>query len=377
MTKPEPPRDTMTPIQIPAGEIDGFLRSAETEFALGANQFTTRGAWAFPDADYTMLRGRSGIVGAGVRWTTLALENTADAVAGSPCTYYHLLTGGSRTGGAAGTSVEGITLNAGATKPVKALQIWAGAARVQSVRVLNLGGSRAILEGEGFGILVNDSPQAEVGGGSLIQNCHVEVVPGAYACGIYLGTVLRGERPLLRSEVRRCSVVSPSTAKDRAHCGYGINSRTSIYKCESHGMARAFFSDTGAGTDAEIRDCFVSGCQIGIEFRSSQRSWMRQRLEVSGTTFICEAGSGGYVAGVVLADDSKGENPVMGDIQLTGCVFVNASGQPGHVGSSNGPAFEPVTFRDCLFRGAWDVKQAKAAGWKFLGNTRFVDDPRT
>lgn len=360
----------MTPIQIPSGIVDPFLRSAETEFVLGGEQYTTRGAWAFPEADYTMLRGRSGIMGAGMRWTALSLRDATDEVGGDACTYYHLLTGGSRTGAAVGTYVDGLTLNACAPKPVKALQIWAAAARVRNVAVVNLSGNRTILEGEGFGILVNDSPLAEVCGGSIIRDCHVQVVPGAYACGIYLGTVQIGARALLMSEVRDCSVVSPSSPTDRAHCGFGINSRTTIFRCQSHGMARPFFSDTGSGTDAEIRDCFASGCQIGVEFRSSKRSWHRQRLKVVNTTFIFEAGRGGYVAGVVLADDSQQEDPIMTDMDVTGCVFVNASGQPGHVGSSNGPAFAPVTFRDCVFRGAWDIKQAQDAGWRFV-NTRF------
>lgn len=368
----------MNPITIPHGSIDPLLRSYESEFTLCRGEYHTAGAWSY-GSNLSMLRGSSALRGSGSRCTVLRLNSPGEFIGTIPCTYYQLLTGGGHNAPAVRTEVSGLSIDAAAGKPVKALQIWGTGVSVQDVVVVNVAGRRDVLEGEGFGILVNNAGPNLIDGGNRIENCVVQVWPGSYACAVYLGTELTRtrypgvsvphDRALLWSEVCDTVAVSVTSPENRSHCGFGINSRTRLTRCQSHGFDRAIFSDTGDGIDAEIRAFFASGCSIGVEFRSSTAAWPRRRILVEDSTFIFGGGQGGYVAGLVLADDAPAgasARPEMTDIVFRGCRFVNESGQPGHVGSSSGAAIAPAVFEGCQWIGKWDRKQADAARWQFV-----------
>jgi hypothetical protein len=368
----------MNPITIPPGSIDPVIRSYEGEFQLGRGEYVTAGAWAY-GTDFTMLRGSSVLRGSGSRNTVLRLANPGDFIGTIPCTYYQLLTGGGYLTPGKRTEVSGLSVDAAAAKPVKAIQVWGTGVQIRDVVVVNLSGRREVLEGEGFGLLVNNSGPNAIDGGNRIENCLVQVVPGSYVCAVYMGTELTRtrypgvaiphDRTLLWSEVRDTVAVSVTNPENRSHCGFGINSRTRLIRCQAHGFDRAIFSDTGDGIDAEIREFYASGCSIGVEFRSNSAAWPRRRILVEDSTFVFGGGKGGYVAGLVLVDDTpKGTSAraEMSDIVFRGCRFVNESGQPGHVGSSSGAAIAPAVFEGCQWIGKWDRKQAETARWQFV-----------
>lgn len=362
----------LTPVAIPVlpGLIDPVLRAFPGgKFVLGAGAYQSRGAWAFDhDRDrWMMAAGAAAIIGRGPRATSLRLADPERVVSGRSATYLHLLTAGGRDEAASGIEIRGLTLECPSGWPTKALQIWGSQVKVEDVVVDGLSGDRSVLEGEGFGILVNPSPDTAEYGGADITRCVVRVVPGAYACGIYVGIpTLEGLRSL-PSTVSHCQVLCSSTPRSRAHCAFGLQGDQTLSHCEAHGFERAIFSDTGSGANACVTDFLASGCSIGLELRASDPAWYRRGVHVQHSQFIFGGGAGGYVAGVVLADDcpQDGPRPVMSGISVTGCTFVNASTDPGHVGSSTGAAFEPVVFRDCEFVGRWDDAQARAAGWRF------------
>lgn len=369
---------TMNTIAIPPGSVDPVLRAFETDFLLAGGEYHTAGAWSY-GTNFSMLRGMSSLRGAGSRSTVLRLLDPGDFIGTIPCTYYQLLTGGGYLEAGVRTEVSGLCVDAAAGKPVKAVQIWGTGVRIHDVVVVNLSGRRDVLEGEGFGLLVNNSGPNAIDGGNRIENCFVQVVPGSYVCAVCLGTELLRtrypgvaiphDRTLVWSEVRDTVAVSVTTPENRSHCGFGINSRTRLVRCEAHGFERAIFSDTGDGIDAEIRDFYASGCSIGVEFRSKFAAWPRRRILIENSTFVFGGGKGGYVAGLVLVDDAPAQDaarPEMSDIVFRGCRFVNDSSQPGHVGSSSGVAIAPAVFQGCEWIGKWDRKQAEAARWRFI-----------
>lgn len=371
----------MTPIPIPPGPIDTLLRAYEGDFHLDPGEYQTAGAWAFDPADLIMLRGASALRGAGSRRTRLSLHNPDDWIGTTPSTYYQLLTGGGFRTPAWGTEISGLHIAAAAPKPVKALQVWGAGVRIRDVFIDGLAGRRDVLEGEAFGILINNAGANAVDGDNRVEDCRVLVQPGSYACAVYVGTELlrvvypdglkTHDRALLWSEVRDTAAISVTTPENRSHCAFGINSRTRLTRCAAHGFERAIFSDTGDGIDAEIRDFYASGCSIGVEFRSTHPTWERKRFLVENSTFVFGGGKGGYVAGLVLVDGGEAAprmEPKIGDIVFRRCRFINQSGQPGHVGSSSGPSVAPAVFEHCEWIGAWDQSQAKAAKWQLLAN---------
>lgn len=357
--------------------IDKSLKAFEgASFQLGAGTHWTRGAWDYklPGREWVMASGNASVVGRSAGETVLVNDNPESLVNGVAATYQHLLTAGSRTGAASGVTIANLTLSPLATHPTKALQVWGREVTIENVRVQNVWGARGVLEGEGFGILVNNSPGNMVDGSVKVRNCEVDVVPGAYACAFYVGTPYETGRTLETSTLFLCRAVCKSGASNRAHCGFGIQSNQVLDSCSADGFERAIFSDTGAGECVTIRKFVATGCAIGFELRASRPEWHRRLIAVEDSTFVFGQGRGGYVAAVVLADDTPDgqERPVMEDIEFTGCVFLNASPDPGHVGSSNGPAFKPVVFSDCCFVGKWDDSQARKAGWKFDA-CRFIE----
>lgn len=362
----------LSPVSIPVlpGQIDAVLRAFPGgSFVLGAGIYETRGAWAFDHDEWRwmMAAGGASLHGRGARATGIRVVNPELSVLGRPATYLHALTVGSRDAGASGIRLSGFTLEAPSGWPCKAIQVWGSDVKIDGVVVDGLSGDRSVLEGEGFGILVNGAPGNAFDGDVHVSDCVVRVVPSSYTCGIYVGIPTSGGRDHLPSTVSHCRVLCSSTPRSRAHCAFGLQGNQTLEHCEAHGCERAIFSDTGSGAHATVTDFLASGCSIGMELRASDPSWYRRDVLVQHSQFVFGGGAGGYVAGVVLADDcpANGPRPVMSGISVVGCTFVNASTDPGHVGSSNGAAFEPVVFRDCEFVGRWDDAQARAAGWRF------------
>lgn len=264
-----------------------------------------------------------------------------------------------------------------AVLPVKALHVHGSGARISDVLVRYVTGDRKVLEGEGFGILVGAqytgqyaAMTAEIGG-ATIERCRVEVNSGAYACGIYPGFAPELvpsnfiDQTVLPSVVRDCVVVCRGGFSARGHCGFGLNHRTRFERCTSSGLNRPFFSDTGSGADCVIEQCYADGASVALELRGSVVSDYRQRYDIRDSTFVLDGASGaGYVAGLVMADDTATKECRFGDIVFEGCRFVNASPFVGHVGSSTARKVTgPTVFKGCTFAGKWDRAQADAAGW--------------
>lgn len=368
----------MNTIHIRPGCIDHAIKGASAEYVLDRGRYYTRGAWDWDDGsaapELAMVRHQAVLRGAGPARTRIELLNPQTTIIGKAATYYQMLTGGGYRIPTQGTRIEDLHLDAEADRPVKALQIWGSQVQVRNVHVTGLNGARDVLEGEGFGILINNSALSRTHGSNVIDSCRVEVEPGAYACAVYMGTDgnLRPEDALAWSEVADTVAICPSSRESRAHCGFGINARTRITGCQSIGFERAIFSDTGAGDDVVIREFYASGCSIGLELRSSSPDWTRRRILVADSTFVCEGGLGGYVAGCVLVDEFEGKGqfpaPRLCDVRFERCTFVNASPDPGHCGSAAGRGCGPVEFTDCRWIGNWDFGQARAAGWKFYGS---------
>lgn len=350
--------------QAGAANIDGFLRGVPTGtiVRLESGEYETAGYWAhYPDA---MLRG--GLIGTGN--TILTMPDPAYMIEGTkPATYYEMLTGGRKDYSASGLRVEGINLQAQSDKPVKALHLWGDRCTVRNVNVYGVAGDRDVLEGEGFGIMVNNGAAGLANGGNVVEDSYVEMDNG-YVCGIYVGITHDGHYPAA-SYVRRCCVRNVgANGKNRAGVGYGINTATVMEDCQVIGAQRAVFSDTGGGTDAIVRRLKAVDCSIGVEFRASGPDGTRERILVDDCDFIFAANPGCYVAGLVLANDAKEGNTVatMRDITFRNCRFFNASGQPGHIGSSQYAADgRQPRFVGCEFRGDWNGDQARAAQWIF------------
>jgi len=361
-----------------------FKRRFKAFYKLGVSgdgqPYETEGAWNYQPLTqdrFLMLPPKSTLSGLGTGQTVLKASQTpctkikTDVNTEVPCTYVHLLTAGSRVDPSADIAVSSLELDAKILSyPVKALWILGAATLVEDVRVVGLWGSRSVTEGEAFGILLNNAPMNKVDGGVKIKSCQVEAVPGSYACAIYPGIESRAGKTLNASSVENCRVVCPSTPATRSHCGYGLNSLTTFENCVSHGFARGFFSDTGCGGQVSILNCTITGCHVGFELRSSLPEWDRRGLFVDNCTVVCDGSQAGWVAGVVLADDSpdsQTDKPIIDGVVVKNSTFYNTSSDVGHVGSSKGSRIAPVEFYGCKFNGKWDTAQAKAAGWKFYG----------
>lgn len=362
----------MKDITILPGFLDQHLKARFAgNYALGCGDYHTKGAWDFGrDGQWFMLPPGSSVRGCGTSETHLRLSIEARKVVnGQPATYLHLLSSGALDQPCEGHDFSDMTLHCLPTVPVKALWAVGTSLSMARVHVEGLWGSRMVTEGEGFGILLNNCPANASDGGALIVDCRVTAVPGAYCTAIYPGITQRPGHDILPSYVRECVAVCPSTPDNRAHCAYGLNSFTTFAHCESHGFERAFFSDTGSGDRCAMSHCTATGCTIAVELRSSLPEWHRRGLEVADSTFVFGGSKSGYVAALVLADDSPAtakERPVFDQIEFKRCSFHNVSGHPGHVGSSTGPNFAPATFTECKFYGHWLSDQAEKAGWKLV-----------
>lgn len=361
------------------GPIDWALSQRQTtDVVLSPGRSTTYGAWwhtaiitgAQLDEYRALIYGGS-VIGSGPDCVlALAAFAAARMVRDVPASYFELL----RTNA---TRHDGYTIDARTDIPVKALHVHGSGARISGMRVVDVWGDRQVLEGEGFGILVgaeydgvNAGLTTEIGG-AVIERCRVTIQPGAYACGIYPGfaPAARALDPIgqtvLPSLVRDCEVVCRSSFGTRGHCGFGLNHRTRFERCSVSGLARPFFSDTGSGADCSIHRCHADGATVALELRGSVVSDFRERYTVTDSTFVLDGAEGaGYVAALVLADDTATKECRFGDVVFEGCRFVNASPFTGHVGSSTARKVTgPVVFKGCTFAGRWDRAQADAAGW--------------
>lgn len=363
------------------GSIDWALNQRATaDVVLSPGSSCTNGAWWFTSEstgnrvdEFRALVWGGSVSGSGPECTLMFSAYPTRVVNGVNASYFELF----RTNA---TRHAGYTIDARPNLPVlpvKALHVHGSGASISDVTVRYVNGDRKVLEGEGFGILVSAQytgqhagMTAEIGG-ATIERCRVEVNAGAYACGIYPGFApeARAVDPIgqtvLPSVVRDCAVVCRGGFGARGHCGFGLNHRTRFERCTSSGLNRPFFSDTGSGADCVIEQCHADGATVALELRGSVVSDYRLRYDVRDSTFVLDGAEGaGYVAALVMADDTATKECRFGDIVFEGCRFVNASPFVGHVGSSTARKVTgPTVFKGCTFTGKWDRAQADAAGW--------------
>lgn len=329
-------------IPIPPGTLDPFLRgyrSPGTRFVLGPGRYETRGAWAFEDLDFCMLAPGCVLSGDPYGGTILAMSDPFERP-GSP--YFEMLTGGARSAGtSSGLVVEHLTLVA-PVRPTVALHLWTSRSRVRQVRVTGLNGNRALQPGEGFGILINHAHRADVDGQHCIESCSVDLRPGAYASGIYLGLDPRPGVHLGSSVVRDCAVTVEQGGS--AHCGFGVGSRSVIEGCTVTGCERPFFADTRSGIDSVIRECRAYECSIGVELRVEQSAISRERITVADCGFVFRA-TAPYVAGLVLVAEGAGETGVIQNVVMERCTLVQTGPVACYLGSASGPNVRGVALR--------------------------------
>ena len=363
----------VNPVTCDLTNIDRHLSTANPgeEVHLPAGAYATRGAWGYPG--YRMIHGR--LVGAGSE-TAVYLDDPTDTIPTDKgdvaAAYYEMLTGGHKVVLNRGIRVEDMRLVATASKPVKAIHIWGAESVVSGVTVDGIWGDAKILEGEGFGIIVNAGGDPTLQGGNVIENCTVNARRGSYFCGIYLG--IESPFPQVINRVSRC-VVRATANNDipPTGVGFGVNSDIVIEDCQTMNVSRPIFSDTGGGNDVVVRRLRANGCGTAIEFQGKSSRDSRRRILIEDCDFIHGDTGAGFVAGLVLAhikDPALAGTPPprMDDIVVRNCRFYNESGTPGHIGSSQiAPNGRQPRFQGCTFIGDWNGDQARDAKWTFEG----------
>ena len=346
----------MPTIHIPPGPIDQWLRTYRdpgTEFRLGHGHYTTRGAWAFEQHDCCMVAPGCALIGSGPS-TTIHCETPDLSVAGKTAVYLEALTGGSRSGESESVRFEGFRLETKSPVPVVGVHTWSSRAIIRSVRVDGIWGDRnRPAPNEGFGLIANNcgAPCSDlVDGGNLIEDCEVHVY-GQYVTGCYCGIVERAGCALTASVVRRVRVFSTGT---ESHAGYGINDRTHIEDCESHGFRRAVFSDTGPGRDSRIARMFATACEWAVEFRAMTESDTRQRLRVSDSTFLFQQETA-WSQALLIEDATFNGEMWMGPVEFERCTFHSLALNRSQ-GRLRGSRISGVEFRDCRWGpGPWEA----------------------
>ena len=252
-------------------------------------------------------------------------SSVATASGPVPAQYVESIIAGSRNGRSDHLRIEGITLDCQCTLPVVGLHVCSSRATIRDVCVTGLWGDwdKRL---ESFGILVNNSKNATVNGGHVIEDCRVTGVrPGTYITGIYCGIVDSGV-PIELSHISRCWVFSGIPAdKQRSHAAYAANLRTRITGCHAEGFARWFFCDTGDVADITIDGCVGTFCYCAIDLpgTSTNNNTIRRRcnIRVVHCTFECVSPSADHAILLLAQDGSPGSNAYsVEDVIVDGCT---------------------------------------------------------
>jgi hypothetical protein len=325
-------------IIIPPGTcIDPILkanRRPDTDFILEAGRYTTQGCFAFPEYDLCMLAGGQTLSGAGKNKTFLMLDNPVLRHEGKPTGYTEVITGGSRTAKEDGDCVEISGLDVfcpthhhqSSLIPVIGIHLWSSHAKVSNVSVTGVWGDRSLpVPNEGFGIIINNPYQVWGGaGGNIIEDCFVELRPGAYACGVYMGILDGNPRSNVQSRIDRTDV----TGQD-CHAGFGVNCNTVITECSVEGVDRAIFCDT----QVLVGDMSARDIKWALDLRAYKNETAIQDILFQGGFFLFRNESPDMWAQAVLLEDNR-TKPAGGRIENV--RFVGTTFRSGNTKASKG-----------------------------------------
>lgn len=314
-------------ITIPPGSLDSVLRNNRqpgTTFRLLEGEYTTQGGFAFESNDLCVLAPGCFLIGAGSGRTRIKARNVDTKIGGKDAQYVELLTGGARTKGwSRALGMDGFTLDCSEIKvPTVAIHTYSTCTTIKDVVVEDVMGTRSWPGDvdEGFGILVNNSAEADVDGGNSIDGCTVitrALSAGEnYTTAVYMGCVKRPGVLHMHNHVRNVRVLAPTPA----HAGFGVNDRTTIEDCEVHGFVRAIFCDTGNGSDVLIRNMKAWDCTWALDFRAVEESVLRTRTVIADSQFVFkQAGPTEWVQAVLL---EAVPNAYIEQVRLQRCTFV-------------------------------------------------------